>query len=110
MSVQKIQVPRTNQLINAPFGAREPISSPITFLSKDSDEPEFQRGTATKPERADGYDGGENRDHAHNGMAAAQDSLAFSAFRNFEQAQVSGSGVRRSQLFRFLASQGIQII
>jgi hypothetical protein len=44
---------------------------------------EFQRGTATKPESEDGYDGGENRDHAHNGMAVARKSLAFLGLSEF---------------------------
>ena len=59
------------------------LSPQDTHLMSKGNKLEFQRGTATKPESEDGYDGGENRDHAHNGMVAAQKSLAFLGLSEF---------------------------
>jgi hypothetical protein len=46
-------------------------------------ELELQRGAASKAESEDGNDAGSNRDHAHNGMAVAQKSLAFLGLSEF---------------------------
>ena len=41
-------------------------------LVSQGDEFQFQRGSATKPEREQGNESGENRDHADDAMAAAR--------------------------------------
>jgi hypothetical protein len=41
------------------------------------DNLKFQGGAATNPEEKQGNQGGKNRDHAHDGMAATQKSLGF---------------------------------
>jgi hypothetical protein len=43
-------------------------------MSKD-DELKFEGGAATKAEREDGNEGGHNRDHTQDGMAAARENL-----------------------------------
>jgi hypothetical protein len=41
------------------------------------DNLKFKGGAATNTEGEQGNQGGKNRDHAHDGMAAAQKSLGF---------------------------------
>jgi hypothetical protein len=41
------------------------------------DNLEFQGGAATNTEGEQGNQGGKNRDHAHDGMAAKQEPLGF---------------------------------
>jgi hypothetical protein len=47
------------------------------------DEFEFQRGAATNPEREQGTEGGQKREHADDGMTAAPETLCFLAFLEF---------------------------
>jgi hypothetical protein len=51
------------------------------------DELKFEGGAATKAEREYGNDGGKNRIHAHDCMAAAQESLGLPDIWSFEQGQ-----------------------
>ena len=63
-------------------------------LMPKSGEFKFQRGTATKPEREQGEEGGQNRDHGDDGRAVVRYSLGFLGILVFEQ----GQGPRRSRL------------
>ena len=51
---------------------------------------ELQRSAAAQPEREQGTEGGQEDEHAYDGMTAAPKTLCFSAFWSFEQAQVFG--------------------
>ena len=51
------------------------------------DEFKFRRGAAAHPEREQGIEGGQKREHADDGMTAAPETLCFPGFWNFEQAQ-----------------------
>ncbi len=71
-----------------PVGGEEPKPTWVlppqdTHLMSKGDELEFQRGAASKAESEDGNDGGKNRDHAHDGMAAAHKSLGFPSVSEF---------------------------
>ena len=44
-------------------------------LMSQGDELEFQRGAAAHPEREQGTEGRQKREHAHHGMAVAQETL-----------------------------------
>jgi hypothetical protein len=47
------------------------------------DELKFEGGAATEAEREHGDDGGKNRIHAHDGMAAVQKSLGLPDISEF---------------------------
>ena len=47
------------------------------------DELEFQRGAAAHPEREQGAEGGQKREHADDGMTAAQGTLHLLGFLEF---------------------------
>jgi hypothetical protein len=74
-----------------PVGGEEP--RPARALPQDSqlmsqsNEFEFQRSAAAYPERKQGTDSGQKGAHAHDGMAIARETLFFSVFQSFEQAQ-----------------------
>ena len=51
------------------------------------DEFELQRSAAANPEREQGTEGGQKREHAYDGMTAASKTLCFLGLLNFEQAQ-----------------------
>jgi hypothetical protein len=53
----------------------------------EGDELKFEGGAATEAEREHGNDGGKNRTHGHDCMAAAQKSLGLPDIWSFEQAQ-----------------------
>ena len=60
-----------------PVGAEEPGTAwaqtpQDRHLVPKGDELQFQRGSATKPEREQGNESGENPDHADDAMAAAR--------------------------------------
>ena len=57
-------------------------------MSQD-DEFEFQGEATTNPEREQGAEGGQKREHAGDGMAVALETLCFLCFWNFEYAQRS---------------------
>jgi hypothetical protein len=44
-------------------------------LMSQGDEFEFQRGTTANPEREQGTEGGQKRDHVHDGMGVARETL-----------------------------------
>ena len=52
-------------------------------LMSQGDEFEFQRGAATNPEREQGTEGGQKREHADDGMTAAPETLCFLCFLEF---------------------------
>ena len=52
-------------------------------LMLQGDEFEFQRGAATNPEREQGTEGGQKREHADDGMTAAPKTLCFLGFLEF---------------------------
>ena len=71
-----------------PVGGEEPKPTWVlppqdTHLMSKGNELEFQGGAATKPESEHGNDGGKNRDHVHDGMAAAHKSLGFPSVSEF---------------------------
>ena len=47
------------------------------------DEFELQRGAAAHPERKQGTEGGQKREHADDGMTAAPETLCFLCFLEF---------------------------
>ena len=47
------------------------------------DELEFQREATTNPEREQGTEGGQKREHADDGMTAAPEILCFLGFLEF---------------------------
>ena len=66
--------------IGPPVGGEEPrlaraLPTQDGHLVSQSDELELQRGAAANPEREQGTDSGQKCDHAHDGMAAAQETL-----------------------------------
>ena len=52
-------------------------------LMSRGDEFEFQRGAATNPEREQGTEGGQKREHADEGMALARETLHLLGFLEF---------------------------
>lgn len=52
-------------------------------LVSQDDELELQRGAAANPEREQGTEGGQKRDHAHDGMTVAQQTLYLLALLEF---------------------------
>ena len=61
------------------------------------DELELLREATTNPEREQGTEGGQKREHADDGMTAAPETLHFLGFWSFEQGQggeIQPSGVR----------------
>jgi len=48
------------------------------------DEFEFQRGATANPKQEQGTEGGQKRDHAEDGMAAAPETLHLLGFWSFE--------------------------
>ncbi len=52
-------------------------------LMSQGDEFELQRGAAAYPERKQGTEGGQKRDHADDGVAAAPKTLCFLGFLEF---------------------------
>jgi hypothetical protein len=52
-------------------------------LMSQGDEFEFQRGTAAHPEREQGAEGGQKREHADDGMTASPKNLCFLGFLEF---------------------------
>ena len=52
-------------------------------LMSRGDEFEFQRGAATNPEREQGTEGGQKREHADDGMTAAPETLCFLSLSEF---------------------------
>ena len=48
------------------------------------DEFELQRGAAAHPERKQGTEGGQKREHADDGMTAAPETLHLQGFWSFE--------------------------
>ena len=59
------------------------------------DEFELQREAITKPEREQGTEGRQKREHADDGMAGASKFYAFLAFWNFEQGHPLRVGLAR---------------
>ena len=55
------------------------------------DEFELQGEATTNPEREEGTEGGQKREHAYDGMTAASKTLCFLGLLSFEQAQVCDS-------------------
>ena len=53
------------------------------------DEFELQGEATTNPEREQGTEGGQKRDHADDGMAKVQEALHFLGGLTFEQPQVA---------------------
>ena len=75
-----------------PIGGEEPrlagtLPAQDGHLMSQGDEFKFQRSAATNPEREQGTEGGQKRDHADDGMTAAPETLHFLGFWSFEQAQ-----------------------
>jgi len=58
----------------------------------------LQREATTNPEREQGAEGGQKREHADDGMTASPKTLCFSAFWSFEQAQPSGQLITSTPL------------
>jgi hypothetical protein len=58
-------------------------------LMSQGDEFEFQQGATANPEREQGPEGGQKREHADYGMSAPSKTLCLLGFLNFEQAQPS---------------------
>ena len=52
-------------------------------LVSQGDEFEFQRGATTNPEREQGTEGGQKREHADDGMTAAPETLHLLGFLKF---------------------------
>ena len=52
-------------------------------LMSKGNELEFQRGSVTKAEGKRGNEGGQDRDHARNGMAVRRKSLGFAGVSDF---------------------------
>ena len=52
-------------------------------LMSQGDEFKFQRGAAVHPEREQGAEGGQKREHADDGMTAAPETLCFTGFLEF---------------------------
>ena len=52
-------------------------------LMSQGDEFEFQRGATTNPEREQGTQGGQKREHADDGMTGASKTLCFLRFLEF---------------------------
>ena len=52
-------------------------------LMSQGDEFEFQRGAATNPEREQRTDGGQKREHADDGLTAAQGTLHLLGILDF---------------------------
>jgi len=52
-------------------------------LMAQGDEFEFQRSTATNAKREQGPEGGQKREHAEDGMTAAQETLPLLGFLEF---------------------------
>ena len=52
-------------------------------LMSQGDEFELQREATTNPERKQGTEGGQKREHADDGMAAAPETLCFLGFLEF---------------------------
>ena len=60
------------------------------------DEFKFQRSATTNPEREQGTEGGQKREHADDGMTAAPETLHLLGFWSFEQGQLChDTGVNR---------------
>ena len=53
-------------------------------LISQGDELEFQRGAGAHPEREQGTEGGQKREHADDGMAVTQETLYLLGFWSFE--------------------------
>ena len=58
-------------------------------LMSQGDEFELQGEATTNPEREEGTEGGQKREHAYDGMTAASKTLCFLGLLSFEQAQAS---------------------
>ena len=52
-------------------------------LMAQGDEFKFQRGATTNPEREQGTQGGQKREHADDGMTGASKALCFHGFLEF---------------------------
>ena len=71
-----------------PIGGEEPrparaLPAQDGQLVSQSDEFKFQRSAAANPEREQGSEGGEKREHADDGMTAAPKTLCFLGFLEF---------------------------
>ena len=65
-----------------PVGGEEPrpvraLPTQDGHLMSQGDEFELQRGAAAQPEREQGTDSGQKRDHAQDGMTTSQKTLGF---------------------------------
>ncbi len=65
-----------------PVGGEKPRAARVMpaqdgHLMSQGDEFKFQRGAATNPEREQRTDGGQKRNHAHDGKTAAPKTLCF---------------------------------
>jgi len=90
-----VAIPVADQLVAFPVTADWPtrrIAFAPNSIDKENgdvppmskgDELKFQRGAASKAESEDGNDGGKNRGHAHDGMAAAHKSLGVPGVSEF---------------------------
>ena len=71
-----------------PVGGEEPrlsgtLPAQDDHLMSQGDEFEFQRGAAAYPEREQGTDGRQKREHADDGMTAAPKTLCFLGLLEF---------------------------
>jgi len=67
----------------ASFAERPLLVPQDAHLMSKGNELEFQGGAASEAESEDGNDGGENRDHAHNGTDMARKSLGSLGISEF---------------------------